>query len=335
MSSDGSLGNATKIANMTKLSIVWASRDDDYANGVNNRLLRSIQTVQESARALKIELDLVVVDWNSPDGRGLRAFFESNGVSGIRIIEVPNESVQRHPHHTGKHFEEYLAKNIGIRRALGDQIAVVNSDVVLSKDLLRLCVDRNFLEDSFLRADRLDVRIKNGRVQKKLRLNVRHGLLQSDKISIQPKGLLRRLQGSKRIAGELLENGVIFGEPGGVPHHFLLGMHTNAAGDFIATSRKNWFASNGFSEANWGTTMGDALMVARLTSLKLRQIIAPGPAHLFHEDHPSDPTRGGTWNESMWPNFQEELVSVARGNLRSAGESHFGLNEVDLPEYRL
>jgi hypothetical protein len=76
-------------------------------------------------------------------------------------------------------------------------------------------------------------------------------------------------------------------------------------------------------------------MVAKLTALNLRQIIIPGPVHLFHEDHPSDPTRGGAWGESMWPSFLDELLSVARGDQAPAGETPFGLGRLSLPEHKL
>lgn len=320
---------------VNSLSVIWASREDDYGDGVNHRLVRSISNVQEIAEKLGVDLDLVVVDWNSPDGRSLSRFCKSNGVFGVRVVEVPASEVIRHAHHTGKPFEEYLAKNVGVRRALGENVAVINPDVVVSEDLLKLCVSRPFLQDSFMRADRLDVRMKRGRVGKKLRLNVRHGETQSDTITIKPKGLLRTLRGSAPMAGELMQDGVIVGEPGGLPDHHLLGMHTNAAGDFIATTRQNWNAANGFSENRWVSTMGDALMVARLTALRLRQVIAPGPSHLFHEDHPSDPARGGAWNDSMWPELKKELVSVARSQQQESVELPFGMHDIDLPEFRL
>lgn len=320
---------------MADLSVVWASRDDDYANGVNDRLVRSIESVQTSARDLSLELDLIVVDWNSPGGRGLRGLLESKGVKRVRIIEVPSEVVAKHPNQTGRKFEEYLAKNIGVRRAEAEQIAVINSDVVLSKELLGMCVDRVFINESFLRADRLDVSNRNGRLAKRLRLHVRHGESPGDKITVRPKSFFKFLTGSSALRGESNYGPLIVGPPGGIADHFLLGMHSNASGDFLASSKENWFSANGFSEDNWVTTMGDSLMVARFTSLNLRQAIAPGPRHLFHEDHPSDPTRGGAWSEEMWPDFLDQLISVAKGSWNSASEISFGLDDLELNEFRL
>jgi hypothetical protein len=159
------------------------------------------------------------------------------GVKGVRVIEVSGETISNHPNQTGKHFEEYLAKNIGIRRSEAEHILVINPDVILSSDLLRLCVDRPHVDNSFLRADRLDVTISRGKVRKKRRLNIRHGRSPSETISLDPARFLKFSRGSRALEGESELNGIIVGPAGGVRNHFMLGMHTNAAGDFLATSR--------------------------------------------------------------------------------------------------
>lgn len=316
------------------LSIVWASRDDDYADGVNERLVRSIEEAQTRGRELAIDLDLIVVDWNSPTGGGLGGLLAARGVRGVRVIEVPPALCVQYAHHPGRPFVEYLAKNIGIRRAKSLQIAVTNSDVLISRKLMSLCVVRPFLDTSFLRADRLDFDWSTSGTKISRRLNIRHGISSSKEISIPSSSLGFAWKGSPRLPGESSKGGVIVGQPGGLRHHFTLGMHTNAAGDFICTSKSNWVKANGFSELKWLTTMGDALMVARLTSIGLRQVILPGPRGLFHEDHPVGTAREGDWSESLWPSFLSELISTAsHPNLNTEeefGKKNFSLNEVRL-----
>jgi hypothetical protein len=316
------------------LSIVWASRNDDYANGVNERLIRSLESAQITGRELGIDLELIVVDWNSPNGNSLSGLLIKAGVHGVRVIEVPSSLSFQYSSHPGKPFVEYLAKNIGIRRARGSQVAVVNADVLISRKLMSLCVERPFLETSFLRADRLDFEWSSNGVKIAKRLNVRHGRSSSNAIVISAKSLSFFQRGSSRLAGESRRKGVIVGEPGGVKKHFLLGMHTNAAGDFICTSMNNWVEANGFSESKWLTTMGDALMVARLASLGLRQLILPGAQALFHEDHPVGTSREGAWSEGNWPSFLSELLSVCSSpNFKN--EEEFGKKQIFLSENHL
>jgi len=317
------------------LSVVWVSRDDNYANGVNDRLVRSINSIKRVSECLAINLDLIVVDWNSPSERGLKGFLTEAGIRNIRIIEVDETVISKYHHLQSKPFLEFIAKNIGIRRALAGQVACINADITMSLELLGLCVNRVFLQESFLRADRLDVLIENGEVSKNLELHIRHGASQDREIHLQPGFMNFYHKGSKKLTGEKLDSGLIIGKPGGLDWHFQLGLHTNAAGDFICTSKDNWISANGFPEESWVTTMGDALMVARLAALNLRQIISPGPNKLFHEDHPRDPSRGGAWDKSMWPSFLDVLVATARGQLDAPDEMLFGLPQEKLRELYL
>jgi len=293
-----------------ELGLVYASRDDDYAGGVNDRLVRSIKVIQRLARKLDISVDMVVVDWNSPPGRGLVNFCAKENLSGVRIIRVSEDLARAMGASQARPFLEYPAKNVGLHYVDAEQVLVLNPDIVMSRDLLRSCVARPHLHDSFLRADRTDFRWL-GRYRKvALRRHVRHGETQLEPITLAPRPITHRMGSTAPLKREKEQDGFIIGLPGGVRGHFLLGMHTNAAGDFICTSRRNWLRAGGFAQDRWLTGMGDAVMVARLTALNLRQVIKPG-AGLWHEDHVSDPSRGGTWSETLWPHFLQELVSAA------------------------
>ncbi len=302
-----------------ELGLVYASRDDDYAGGVNDRLVRSIRNVHRLAQEFGISLDLVVIDWNSPPGRGLADFALRRGLSGIRIIAVPESTATQFGASSERPFLEYPAKNVGLLHVKAEQALVLNPDIIVSKSLLQACVSRPSLDQSFLRADRTDFRWTGCGRKVILRRHIRHGKAQADPITVFPKLMSRRLGRTTPLSGEAIKDGFIVCPKGGIDEHFLLGMHTNAAGDFICTSRANWLAAGGFAQDQWQIGMGDALMVARLMALKLHQVIKPGDG-LWHEDHVSDPTRGGTWSEEMWPAFLDELVSIQSARPAPIGE---------------
>ena len=321
------------------LSMVWATRDDDYANGVNVRLVRSIESAQHHAKRLGIRLECIVVDWNSPRSGDVARLLIENGVSNAKVIRANGEAVKQFVELAQREFVEYAAKNIGLRRARGEQIACLNPDVTLSSRLFSSMLDRPYLENSFLRADRTDysplpVGFKATFYRRSEVLHVRHGADESSPISIKLPRFGVRRSGSRIMSGETRVRGLIVGPPMGIPHHFLRGMHTNAAGDFIVASRQSWLRAGGYDENRWLTVMNDAILVAKFSGLGLRQLILPGVRKLMHEQHPRDLSRGGAWDASMWPDFRDELITVSKGST-SALFREFGVPNAHLDEVQL
>lgn len=317
------------------LSVVWASRDDDYAGGVNSRLVRSVQAIQRAARSAGILLELVLVDWNPSTSRRMSDFCRGRGMKGVRVIEVPRSHCARFAPQSKKVFLEYPAKNVGIRRAISDQVLVINPDVLVSKSLLTSCIERPHARDSFLRVDRTDFRYGFMGSRLTLRRHIRHGLCESDPITTRKSGPFGSLGSTLPLPGEQTRGDFIIGPSGGLTNHFLLGMHTNASGDFLCASKESWCAAGGFDESRWLIGMGDSIMVARLTGLGLRQVIRRGERELLHEEHPSDPTRGGTWSEEFWPDFRSELLNVARSRATRSKGYEFGLGDLELQEHHV
>ena len=314
-----------------ELGLVYASRDDDYADGVNDRLVRSIKSIQRLARFLNISLDVVVVDWNSPLNGGLPKLLSTRSVRGVKVVSVGPDLAEVLGPLSARPFLEYPAKNVGLLHVDAHQVLVLNPDITINESLLHACTARPYLGDSFLRSDRTDFRRALFRTRVPLRRHIRHGESQSDSITLFPSRTRRIRGGTNPLPGEVLMDRFIVGPPGGLKEHFLAGMHTNTSGDFICTGRSNWLNAGGFAQNRWLSVMGDALMVARLVSLNLRQVIFSGPG-LWHEDHPSDPSRGGSWSADMWPAFLDELMAAIVSDQMPLGSEIFK-GEVPIVHY--
>src|SRR5207245_3974337 len=52
---------------------------------------------------------------------------------------------------------EYIAKNVGIRRARGEYVLITNPDIVFTQELIRYFAARGLRGDAFYRVDRYDV----------------------------------------------------------------------------------------------------------------------------------------------------------------------------------
>lgn len=118
-----------------KLSVVMATRNDDRI-GSFERSIESFKKLEDA--------ELIVVEWKPPlDRPRLRCY-------NTRIITVPGEG----------RFEEYKAKNVGIRRAKGDFILATNPDIVLSLAMIRWLNERPLRADCIYRANRYDLDCK-------------------------------------------------------------------------------------------------------------------------------------------------------------------------------
>jgi len=142
------------------LSVVATSRNDGHGG---NALWRTQHFVSGlAAQALKFEfpIELVLVDWNPPaDKEGLFEALEwptDNPYFTYRVIQVPNEYHSRFKFADKLPLFQYIAKNVGIRRATGDYVLSTNIDILFSNELMGFL--KNGLEPNQLyRVDRYDV----------------------------------------------------------------------------------------------------------------------------------------------------------------------------------
>ena len=108
------------------LSVVLAGRNDLYGGGdYISRMNRCLDSI------VPLGCEIIFVEWNPPSDRP--TLIEKIGHHGIHLITVANEV------HNWTHgadlmpMFEYRAKNVGIRRAKGDWILVINSDIELTE----------------------------------------------------------------------------------------------------------------------------------------------------------------------------------------------------------
>ena len=108
------------------LSVVMAGRNDLYGGGdYLARMNRCLESV------VPLGCEIIFVEWNPPRDRP--TLIEKIGHHGIHLITVANDV------HNWQHGSElmpmfeYRAKNVGIRRAKGDWILVMNSDIELTE----------------------------------------------------------------------------------------------------------------------------------------------------------------------------------------------------------
>jgi hypothetical protein len=301
-----------------RLSFVYSVRDPDYGEGLLRRMQTSLSTLAETAESEGLDYEIIVVEWNPPTDKKLIADLIqwSQTQSGrLRFLEVPYSLHRTFPNHRELPFQEYIAKNVGIRRAKGEWVLACSPDVIFNNSLLATIAHGQLDKSTFYRIDRRDVGVQvpiDVPVQERFRtcsrqliyintqfgtipvtdgwdgeLHSMTGLVSSRKYRrefarLRAETELYHLFAPKRLrengaTKRLLDNLKRLK----VPMHEV---HTNASGDFLMMSRESWFKLRGYPEISTHAHI-DSFMCWTAAASGMKQQIIRGSARLYHQEH--------------------------------------------------
>ncbi|MBV8843898.1 MAG: hypothetical protein JO307_13900 [Bryobacterales bacterium] len=142
------------------LSLVVTARNDDHGGNLLGRMQLFTDGWIAQARRYRIPSELIIVEWNPPDGRpalkdALR-WPEDLGPCEVRFVEVPPELHRRYAHAEALPLYQMIGKNVGIRRARGEFILATNIDILFSNELAEFLARRQLDPKRMYRIDRHD-----------------------------------------------------------------------------------------------------------------------------------------------------------------------------------
>lgn len=121
------------------LSVVATSRNDDHGGDALWRTQHFVDGLVSQAEKHKIDLELILVDWNPvPKKEGLYKALKWPKQSQYfkkRVITVPKTHHDQFKSSGALPLFQYLAKNVGIRRAQGKFILSTNIDILFSDEV--------------------------------------------------------------------------------------------------------------------------------------------------------------------------------------------------------
>ena len=142
------------------LSVVATSRNDDHGGNALWRTQHFVDGLAHQAKKHKVPVELVLVDWNPlPDSVGLFEALKwpkADDYFQYRVIVVPNSYHQQFKYAEDLPLFQYLAKNVGIRRAKGDFILATNIDILFSDQLFQF-FKTDLKKGHLYRVDRFDI----------------------------------------------------------------------------------------------------------------------------------------------------------------------------------
>ena len=149
--------DGTQLCHPFYVSVVMCGRHDDKRGDYAGRLQNSLDFLLHQAARFAVRMEIIVVEWNPLPGASrlvslLRVPPRSR--AKVRVVTVPREFHDRVEAGTGEGFFEFMAKNVGARRARGRFVLFTNGDVLLSDALMEMLAREMLLDDAFYRVPR-------------------------------------------------------------------------------------------------------------------------------------------------------------------------------------
>jgi hypothetical protein len=197
------------------LSIVLTGRNDNFGGDFNQRLFSALSYNHCLLADAHVEYEVVFVEWRPVPERILLADLIRDQLPDLEphltTYEVDERYHAAFTQNPRLQFHEFIAKNVGIRHALGSYVLVTNTDIYLSRDIVNTIAKQLLRPMVLYRATRLDLK------------SWLDGANIDESVLTDPRN---------QAAFNVLK-----------PPHL-----TNAAGDFLLLDRYSFHALRGFNE---------------------------------------------------------------------------------------
>ena len=275
------------------ISFIGFARNDDYVPNRAERHNFSLNFLLQQLKDFQIPSEIILVEWNYPEDRPplaetIKIEIETSWTT-IRVIRVPAKYHQRYKHWQLKPFHVGAAANVGIRRAKGQFILPMASDVFLTDACLEKIAKQNLDVNSFYRCDRYDI----------------------DATALENFNGNRNDFFARCVANIKVHHTYIHQEPS----FRIAELHTNGAGDFYLLSRHLLSQIRGSKEGgDVGSFDIDSLIPHALNGLGARQVLLSDEYRVYKLFHSKSTSRAV---EQIWKGWQKNLERVVHGLTKS------------------
>jgi hypothetical protein len=319
-----------------KISFVVAARNDNYGGNFLHRLQVFLKCLLILWKRYELNSELIIVEWNPPGGasRLAEVLKRPSAVpkNRIRIIEVPHALHRRIANSDRIALFEYIAKNVGIRRAKGQYVLATNPDIIFSRELIRFLASEDLSSDCFYRIDRYDVGMEvplKMPVDEQLRFCTKNSICVRSTIGTIPLKYLS-FKRYKILRGYLRKLFSPWDAIRWFTMKFIFKIHTGASGDFTLMDRRSWHGLRGYPELPTQTTV-DYYLCSMAKSSGLYQVVFKNPLRIYHQPHGLSGMAGQSIAEHKL--FWQDIKGMIRsGNPLILNDESWGLGNEQLQE---
>lgn len=334
-----------------RYSFVATSRNDDHGGDILRRTQSWVTRLAEQSERHKVPCELVLVDWNPPKNRAplsdVLAWPRGSRWFSARVLVVPPPLHRELKYWTRLAMFQMIAKNVGIRLALGEFIIATNVDIVFSDEMFRWLKAGEHRQGRLYRGDRwdipnevqlerdIDTLLRRAR-HEAMRHNLKDGTYVergNDFINTTPSqfdasfyfplkykldNLLENFKymidkGSAGLAAISLKLHEITEKMPQMRENFLIPvLHTNGCGDFTMLSRADWFSLRGYPEWNIFSWAIDSILIfqAHFNGIEIEEL--PSDIVHYHIEH----DYGSGWtpegSSSLWARLDQRGIPYIR-----------------------
>ena len=146
------------------LSIVVTGRNDNYGGDFNERFFTALRFNYERLTERGVACEVILAEWNPVPNEPtlselLAREFSDLMADALRPIVVAPEYHAAFTQNPQLGYLEYVAKNVGIRRALSPVVLVTNTDVFLGREAVDAIATGRVPPGTIYRAPRYDLKM--------------------------------------------------------------------------------------------------------------------------------------------------------------------------------
>lgn len=146
------------------LSLVLTGRNDDYGGNFVSRFFRVLTFNLELLADLKLSAEVILVEWCPTPGRPLLAERLQKSLPPrfrecVTTYVVDGRYQAALSLNPRLEYLEFVAKNIGVRRATGQYVLTTNTDLILSAAMGRALASGTLEPHCVYRANRIDLKL--------------------------------------------------------------------------------------------------------------------------------------------------------------------------------
>ena len=145
------------------LSIILTGRNDDFGGDFNVRLFRALAFNHRVLTSAGVSHEFVFVEWRPVEHKPYLAVVLQHEFPSLAdgrllsyVVDVRyHEAFSLNPK---LQFQEFIAKNIGIRHARGEFLLTTNTDIFLGRELVARLARKEFERRVLYRTERIDLK---------------------------------------------------------------------------------------------------------------------------------------------------------------------------------